>query len=369
MSLPTNHSNASDYTPEWLKGLGVKSGRWYQSAKARPEQLMKISLSPEAAKVYACLELHTMGYKQELAIKMLKGGRMVPLTPTDIAQETGLSKQHVRRALEELEEKGLAERRPIAGNDLTKGNVAIYSWAVPRPPKEQNGSHPRLPFPDWFSQSLEPLRALIQRYKYELPKDLEAIRGSLSALEEAARVLQTAEKGACEILDRVCAGAAHIRKKEKESIEEKIPPPQPSVVSSNGHPKAEEEEPRSENRTEPTLTPPEPPQTPPPEPHPEKKQDLYEQFKSSYPKDHYDEGKAKPLFRGLKPAAQQRAVDRLRDVYLTCERWQDQDGRWIPFASTFLQNDYYDTEPPPPIRKHHASGSDERILKMMRGET
>jgi hypothetical protein len=55
-----------------------------------------------AARVHICLGLHTMGYQQELAVTM-EAGKRIPLTPTQVAAETGLKKQNVRPAMLELQ--------------------------------------------------------------------------------------------------------------------------------------------------------------------------------------------------------------------------------------------------------------------------
>jgi hypothetical protein len=298
-----------------------------------------------------------MAFRQELCVKY-HGGKKVLFTPTDIAEETGLSKQHVRRSLEELENQGLAERKPINGKSLTKGNVAIYSWAEPRTPREQNSSHPRLPFPDWFSPSLQPLRALIQRYKYELPADLVAAGGYLSALEEAAREVEKAEKVACDILDRVCAGAAHIRKKEQESTEEKNPPPQPSVKATSN---VEEEE-----NTQAIIPLPEP--AAPPvieaefvsdentqsiEPLPEPaapsvieaqfvpEEPTFQEFAKDYPGE--VDPDSKPAYEALSPQ-EKTAIQQTLPNFRACERWKT--PRFIPRASNFLKKRYWEFPPP-----------------------
>ena len=90
----------------------------------------------------------------------------------------------------------------------------------------------------------------------------------------------------------------------------------------------------------------EPSQESPP-PKADEEDGLYKQFKNEYPKDHFDEPRAKPAFKALPATERNRALARLRNPYLQCARWQDQDGRWIPFASTFLRNQYFDTDPPP----------------------
>ena len=51
-------------------------------------------------------------------------------------------------------------------------------------------------------------------------------------------------------------------------------------------------------------------------------------------------------------------------IYLTCERWRDEDGRWIPFASKWLES--YEADPPPALKKHRSSrqpASDEEYVE------
>lgn len=199
----------------------IPEGEWYISAKARPRRLMKNSLSSEARRIYACLELATIGFRQELAVTMEKGEK-IPLTNAHIQDQTGLSKQHVRRGLVELEEAGLAERRGINGAPLHKGRIEIYSWATPRLVEEKNGSHARLPFPEWFPTSWEPIRKLITRHRYRLPEDLGAARDYLPAMETAARDYQRAEMVVTELLERVCAPDFPDRIYRKERNERNI---------------------------------------------------------------------------------------------------------------------------------------------------
>src|ERR1035441_1943820 len=112
------------------KPVEIKPGEYYMSVKARARRMMLNSLSTDARRVYACLELATMGYRQELAVTMDEGKRR-PLTPNDISKKTGLSKQNVRRALAELERAGLAKRVADDGKDLRHGHIRIYCWADP----------------------------------------------------------------------------------------------------------------------------------------------------------------------------------------------------------------------------------------------
>jgi hypothetical protein len=75
-------------SPEEKAGLSIKGAagevivippkEFYMSAKAHPRRMMLDSLSTDARRVYACLELATMGYPQELAVTM-KDGKLRPL--------------------------------------------------------------------------------------------------------------------------------------------------------------------------------------------------------------------------------------------------------------------------------------------------
>ncbi|HZT29695.1 MAG TPA: helix-turn-helix domain-containing protein [Bryobacteraceae bacterium] len=154
--------------------------------------------------MYACLELATMAFHQELAVTM-EGGKQRPLTPADISHQTGLSKQHTRRALAELEAEGLVERRAADGGRLRNGQILIYSWAEPRKAGTQKGSRARLPFPHWFPEPWEPLKPLITRLKLQVSINEVAARDYLQQGAEAARSYQKAEKVAREFLERVCA--------------------------------------------------------------------------------------------------------------------------------------------------------------------
>ena len=74
----------------------------------------------------------------------------------------------------------------------------------------------------------------------------------------------------------------------------------------------------------------------------------YEQFKEAYPRERFDEPKAKPSFERKTKAEQARILDRLQ-IYLSCDRWRDDEGKWIPFASKWLES--YEADPPPVLKK------------------
>ncbi len=314
---------AADGTP-----LEIADGDFYFNTKARGRRMMANSLSSDARRVYACLELATMGWKQELAVVQIGKEKQRPLTPTDIKEQTGLSKQHVRRGLEELENAGLAQRVADDKGALRNGHIEIYSWAVPREPEKEKGSRARLPFPAWFPESWEPLKPLISRFKYSLIDDEVAARGYFKEIAEAARDYQRAEEVAIRALERVCAGrksaSASLSYERTERTLRERTSSSSEVVAVVLAVKAEEEE-------EPSL---------------------YQKFKAQYPADHYDEAKAKPFFDGKQKPEQLRILQRLQ-VYLVCERWKDEDGRWIPLASNWLPT--CDADPPAVVKKKAAA--------------
>jgi len=184
----------------------VPDGDYYFNTKARGRRMMANSLSSDARRVYACLELATMGFQQELAVTMERGEQR-PLTPTDVLQHTGLSRQNVRRGFEELEDAGLARRQAPDGGALRKGNVLLYSWALPREPKKEDCSRARLQLPDWFPDSWEALKPLISRYKYSFIEDEVAARDYKDEIDAAARAYKEAEMVAVRALEKVCARA------------------------------------------------------------------------------------------------------------------------------------------------------------------
>ena len=161
----------------------IPEKQWYVTPKARPQRMMRNSLSNEARQVYACLELATMGWRQELAVKM-DNGKTVPLTASDLVEQTGLSLPNVRRALIELEEEGLGCRRSADDGPLRKGKVEIYSFAVPRPaqkPKYQSRATGILELDD---VELKPLQTFLKRWKITPDPEIPVAREGLKSLSD-----------------------------------------------------------------------------------------------------------------------------------------------------------------------------------------
>src|SRR5260370_33269495 len=110
----------------WLVKLGVKSGGYFIDSKARAKRAMVSKAFSPAARIHICLGLATMGFQQELAVKM-KDGIRVLLTPADICAATRIRRQNFRRHMTELEDYGLAECK-----GSTKAAVEISGVAITR---------------------------------------------------------------------------------------------------------------------------------------------------------------------------------------------------------------------------------------------
>jgi hypothetical protein len=316
--------------------LEIADGDFYFNTKARARRMCLNSLSSDARRVYACLELATMSWKQELAV-IMEAGEKRPLTPNDIRLQTGLLKQHVTRGLVELEDAGLAERRAPDGGALRKGNVLIYSWAVPREPKKENSNRARLLFPDWFPESWEPLKAIISKEKYSITIDEVTARGYFEEGAEVARGYQESKMVAARFLERISAqpqsAVASLCIERTEIYKERTS--SSAVVAKVQAAKAEEDG------------------------------TLYKKFKDSYPETRFDESEAKPIFEGKTKTEQLHILERLQ-VYLQCDRWKDDGGRWIKWASNWLK--VYEADPPARFTKHRSSrqpASEEEVLKYM----
>jgi len=257
--------------------ITIPDGEYYFNTKARARRMMLNSLSSEARQVYACLELATMGFQQELAVTM-ENGKLRPLARHDIARKTALSEPHVRRGLVELESQGLAQRRSTDGGPLYKGKVEIYSWAEPRNPQREKGSQRAAPIPEWVPESWKPLQPLIKRLKLELLPELGAARDSILAEgEEIARGFEKAEKGARKFLKGVCARARPNKEERTERTKERTGRPESSSREEVIRREEAKTASTSPNPTTTKPTPPEPLPEPPKlteQPRPESHRDI-----------------------------------------------------------------------------------------------
>jgi hypothetical protein len=300
-----------------------------------------------------------MGYSQELAVTM-ENGQQRPLRSSDLAQQTGMKKPNVDRGMTELEGAGLAARRPIdPSKPLQKGNIAIYSWAVPREPNPDLIIPRDNQIPDWVPTSwTEPtsvLRKFINRIRLAFSPDFLPARDYLSEVETAAREYQKAEDCLTALLKLSAAGNAYKEERNERNIERNngssssavevvVRPEEPAVDVQT----AEEEE--APGSTAIALR-----------AHPA----TWERFRQIYPSDHLDGPKAKPLFEALDPKGKRKCIERLQ-VYLQCPRWL-KSPQYIPLASTWLQSAY--EEPPPPFyeRTNHKQEEEKESILGLAG--
>jgi hypothetical protein len=142
-------SQSKRTAPAWM--TGIKQGEWQQISKFQLQSKQR-PCYPLKTRVWATLILHTGGYQGELAVKMAHG-KKEPMTIADIAKELnqattvyyreagidkplerfGVTPEGIRRAILDLQEDGLCERR---GD--TRGAIEIYCWLIPKtPPAER----------------------------------------------------------------------------------------------------------------------------------------------------------------------------------------------------------------------------------------
>ena len=230
-----NASNR-DYMPPWLSALGVKSGDYFIDSKPRARRAMKSKFFSPAARIHICLGLATMGFQQELAVRM-EAGKRVPLTPADVCTATGIGRKHFRRHMAELEAYGLAECR-----GSTKGRVEMYSWALPRDVDQDKIVTARGDNLQIVCEDGGPIpEALLSTLKhFRIRSGFVAARGDIAELERLAQAAKEAELSLRACHDRLRAQSLHIRKKETEKnierntaaassllVEEPLPLPPP----------------------------------------------------------------------------------------------------------------------------------------------
>jgi hypothetical protein len=243
LDTPKSARQQKQRKPFPIKGadgpLEYAPGEYYVNGKDRCRGNIQETLSKEARQVYAFMELGSIAYRQELCI-VSENGKRRPMTPGDIREATGLSKQNVRRALEEIENAGKGERRAQDGGPPRSGEIPlIYSWAFPRTPQKQGGGSQRATtFPAWFPAEWEPLKALLKRKRVVLSTDAVVTSDYLETVAKLARDYLEAEKVVLAALESVSAPSPlykEERKERKESFERNgTPPPTPSPQAGEG---------------------------------------------------------------------------------------------------------------------------------------
>lgn len=124
---------AEDRSPEFLLRRGIRAGCWQFITTEQLRFLMRPDQDFQV-RVWACGMLHSVGKKTRLAVKWVNGKPApVPLSPTDIVAELNAldtigaaTKQHVRRAIADLESQGACWRVGTLRN-----NVRLYFYLRP----------------------------------------------------------------------------------------------------------------------------------------------------------------------------------------------------------------------------------------------
>src|SRR4030095_11475 len=307
--------------PDWLAALGIKEGEYLTTSKLREQRASKARCISEAGGVHACLGLHTMGYQQQLAVKMAAGKR-VPLAPADVAAEVGIRRDKVMRAMAQLKAWGLAD-----WDGSTKGDVKLYAWAVPRPVSGGGNIVPK----SGYNIDLPPfVLSLLKRYKIRLAADFVPARGYITAVEEAARAAQEGAQAAQEapiVLKRVLncthareelypnSGCIYKEERNERNIEERSSSSSSAFARNTTEAKAEEEEepPPQKIAREPEPTP-QPPINPP---------DPVKEVKAAYPPHRWDDARATKAHREtINSAADQQELLEGLQRHKDSERWR-----------------------------------------------
>ena len=162
--------------------------------KARLQHAMKNQEWPEKQRVWACLSLATMGFNQELAVKLARG-QVVPLTQTDIANQTGIAVKNVHRSVLDLESEGWLKRTPVdEARGLLRGEVQIHCYAIPRPVKKPKAESEDEPETSKYAGLAPELSYWLRHLKLGVPsaENMEqalAVAAGLSAGVESFREL------------------------------------------------------------------------------------------------------------------------------------------------------------------------------------
>lgn len=226
-----------------------------------------------------------------------------PAYQCDCVAETGILKQIVSRTVQYLEKRGYVR---------TEGKLIypVLSPVLGEASKKVTRSVDFLQF--------------IDDWKVTHSVDFEELEVARSNVERIRKVILSGYKQW--LASRTNGGPTLIE--SKRVIERKNDPPPHPVLSATE---------RADDDEAPPLT---------PEVLPAIRAD-FATFKALYPKTRFDEGKAKPIFEGLKPEQKARVIAQLAR-YKESARWQDQAGRWIPFASNWLP--VYEADPPDAFR-------------------
>lgn len=264
--------------------------------RTRQEALMRDPLATIGERVMAWILRRSWG---EYSLYTIKDDG-TPAYQVDCANELGIDKRKVSNAVAYNQRRGYLENQP-------KKLYPVIAPISGDPPQKVTRS------PDFLQ--------FIEDWKVTHSADFQELEVARSTVERIRKVILSEYKKSRRPNQNGGASLLEI----KESVKrDPIPPPQPFVLGSNGAPppesKAEEEE---DDR------------------------DLYQEFKAEYP-GVFDEAKVKPAFDKKTKTERVHVLERLQ-VYLRCPRWQDEAGKWIPWAAKWLES--CDLDPPPLIEK------------------
>ena len=396
MSLPGNREWPASI--EWMAQLGLKEGEWFHASKPALKGGMRPTFELKA-RVWCCGRLHAESYQGELALGMFRG-KKIPLSPAGIAKELHdealafyaeagknlrdeekktlkVSRQNVRRALAELEEEGVAERRTVEGlllRDLSHeqlrrlpiGRIRLYFFVRPRPAKRVPDviKYDYVSFP-FLSPSEGRLFSKILR-RFELDP-VPYVAGDAYVQETAKRALaeyqqvesvartdyEKTENVAAETLKKSLDVAAATERIVSNPVSNSVRNGDSGAAPASSVLRAIDNNPSSSSAF-PLVSGPAPPLRGR-KAEEEDSPSLYQTFKYEYPAGRFDEPKSKPAFEKKTKAQQREVIERLR-VYLASPRWKSDGGCWVPFASTWLKDDYL-SQPPPVLEKRARNSS------------
>jgi hypothetical protein len=213
--------------PAWLAALGIKEGEYFIDSKLRARRAMKSACFSGPARIHIYLGLATMGFHQELAVR-LEAGKQVPVQPADVCAATGLSRKHFREWMNCLEAHGLAKCE-----GWTKGRVKLYAYAVPR------DVDPRKIVPragTIFDGCPPDLASSLNHFRIRFSDGFVPDAGTIEELERLARVAKEAESSLRAYANGLRARNAYKEERKERNIERKEAGRQADVKVESGLP-------------------------------------------------------------------------------------------------------------------------------------
>ena len=377
----------------WMAELGLKEGEWFHASKPALKGGMRPTFELKA-RVWCCGRLHAESHQGELAIRMFRG-KKIPQSPAGIAKELHdealafyakagkeltdeekktlkVSRQSVRRVLAELEEEGLAERRTAEGillRDLSQeqlkrlptGKIRLYFFVRPRPAKRVPDvvKYDYVLFAFLSPSESRLFKKLLWRFELDpasyVASDVcvqEIVKVALADYRQVEGVARAdyvkTENVAAEALKKSLDVAAATERIVSNPVSNHVRNGASGPGSASSSVSGVVDNNPSSSSAFPLVS----RSAPPPRERKAEEEDsrsLYQTFKDEYPAGRFDEPKTKPAFEKKTKAHQREVIERLR-VYIVCPRWKSDGGRWVPFASNWLKDDYL-SEPPPALEK------------------